>query len=77
MGTLAAALGDPAADPEAAPGRVAKLAARSGHTRLSTLGVEEERLPEVVTAVRDHPGVAATPDPPDEDELLELLRAAL
>jgi alcohol dehydrogenase class IV len=56
---------------------VAKLAARSGHTRLSTLGVEESQLPKVVKAVLPHPGIAATPDPPGEEELLDLLRAAL
>jgi alcohol dehydrogenase class IV len=56
---------------------VAKLAARSGHTRLSTLGVEESQLPEVVKAALPHPGIAATPDPPGEEELLDLLGAAL
>src|SRR4051812_1342100 len=77
MGALAEALGDPAADPQAASGHLAKLAARSGHTRLSTLGVEQSQLEEVVETVLPHPGIAATPDPPGEDELLELLRAAL
>jgi maleylacetate reductase len=77
MGAFAEALGDPAGDPAAAGGRVAKLAARCGHTRLSTLGVGEEQLPGVVGAVLPHPGVAATPDPPGEDELFDMLRAAL
>jgi alcohol dehydrogenase class IV len=77
MGALAQAIGDAGGDPEAAPGRLAKLAARSGHTRLSTLGVEESDLSEVVAAVLPHPGLAMTPDPPGEQELLELLRAAL
>jgi len=77
MGALARALGDGGADPEAAAGRVAGLAARSGHTRLSTLGVEEDQLPKVVEAVLPHPGISATPHPPGEEELLELLRAAL
>jgi alcohol dehydrogenase class IV len=77
MGELAAALGDPGGDADAAPGRLAKLAARSGHTRLSTLGVEEGQLEDVVAAALPHPGLAATPDPPGEEELLELLRAAL
>ena len=56
---------------------MSKLAARSGHTRLSTLGVREDQLPAVVAGVREHPGLAMTPDPPGEDELLDLLRAAL
>lgn len=77
MGEFARALGDEPGDPEAAAGRAAKLAARSGHTRLSTLGVEESKLPDVVDAVLSHPGLAATPDPPGAEELLKLLRAAL
>ena len=77
MGEFAVALGDPEGNPEAAAGRAAKLSARSGHTRLATLGVEEEHLPRVAAAVMEHPALANTPDPPDEDELLTLLRAAL
>jgi maleylacetate reductase len=77
LGALAGALGDPADDPAAAPGRISRLAARSGHTRLSSLGVEAAQLPELAEAAVAHPGVAATPNPPDQAELLELLRAAL
>ncbi|MEA2456928.1 MAG: maleylacetate reductase [Thermoleophilaceae bacterium] len=54
-----------------------QLAARCGHTRLSTLGVGEEQLPGLATAVAAHPLLANTPDPPDEAELLSLLRDAL
>jgi alcohol dehydrogenase class IV len=53
------------------------LAARSGHTRLSTLGVRDDQLPAVAATVTDHPLLGNTPQPPDEAELLELLRAAL
>jgi alcohol dehydrogenase class IV len=77
MGEFARALGDPEGNPDAAAGRASKLTARSGHTRLSTLGVEERHLPEVVTGAMQHPALRNTPDPPDEDELLELLRNAL
>jgi maleylacetate reductase len=77
MGELARALGDPEGDPYAAAGRAAKLSARCGHTRLGTLGVEEEHLPRVAAAVMEHPALGNTPEPPDETELLELLRAAL
>jgi maleylacetate reductase len=77
MADLALALGDAAGDPEAAAADVARLAARSGHTRLSTLGVNEEHLPAAVTAVLGHPALANMAEPPDEAELLELLRAAL
>ena len=77
IGEFGRALGDPDGDPEAAAGRVAKLSARSGHTRLATLGVEERHLPPVAAAVMEHPALKQTPDPPGEDELLALLRAAL
>ena len=77
MGELARALGDPEGDPAAAAGRAAKLSARSGHTRLATLGVEEEHLPRVAAAVMRHPALGNTPEPPDEAELLGLLRDAL
>ena len=77
IGELARALGDQVGDPDAAAGLAARLSARSGHTRLRTLGVEEEHLPRVAAAVMQHPALANTPDPPAEDELLELLRGAL
>ena len=77
IGELARALGDPDGDPEAAAGRAAKLSARGGHTRLATLGVEERQLPPVAAAVMQHPALGNTPDPPDEQELLALLRDAL
>jgi alcohol dehydrogenase class IV len=77
MGEFARALGDPDGDPSAAAARASKLSARSGHTRLATLGVEEEHLPPVAAAVTRHPALGSTPDPPDEDELLALLRNAL
>jgi maleylacetate reductase len=74
---FARALGDPEADPAAAAPLVAKLAERSGHTRLSSLGVEDAHLPEVAAAVVKHPLYMSTPTPPTEDELLSLLREAL
>jgi alcohol dehydrogenase class IV len=77
MGELARALGDPDGSSDAAAGRAAKLSARSGHTRLATLGVEEEHLPRVAAGVMQHPALWNTPEPPDEAELLELLRNAL
>lgn len=77
LGALAEALGDPMHSAGAAGALIAKLAARSGHTHLSTLGVEESQLREVVDAVQGHPGLEATPDPPEPDELLRLLQTAL
>ena len=77
MGEFARALGAPDDSPDAAAGQAAKLSARSGHTRLATLGVEEEHLPPVAAAVMQHPALGNTPDPPGEGELLALLREAL
>lgn len=77
LGAFAGALGDPAADPEAAPGRIAKLGAHSGHVRLATLGVEEGHVEPVVAAVLEHPLLAQTPDPPDADELRDFVTQAL
>jgi maleylacetate reductase len=77
MSELAAALGDDMRDPEGAAGALARLAARSGHTRLATLGASEDHLAAAATAVMEHPALANTPDPPREAELLELLRRAL
>jgi maleylacetate reductase len=77
MGELARALGHGAADPEAVAGRLSPLAARCGHTRLGTLGVSEDQLGRVTTAVIQHPLMANTPHAPGEAELLALLRGAL
>ena len=76
MGSFAAALGDPEGDPAAAGGRAAALAARSGHTRLSSLGLEEAQLPNIAATAAAHPLLANTPDPPDEEELTRLLHEA-
>jgi maleylacetate reductase len=53
------------------------LAARSGHTRLSSLGVDEGQLAGVAEAVAVHPYSANAPDPPDAAELLRALHEAL
>jgi alcohol dehydrogenase class IV len=56
---------------------LATLAALSGHTELSSLGVDEKQLPGVAETVAQHPYTANAPDPPDADELLAALRSAL
>ena len=61
----------------ALPSDLDALAARCGHTRLSSLGVEEQQLPGVADTVAAHPYTANTPDPPGPEELLAVLRAAL
>lgn len=77
MGEFARALGDGAGDPDAAAGRTAKLAARCGHTRLSTLGVEEEQLGPAAAEAQQHPALTNTPGAPGEAELERVLRSAL
>jgi maleylacetate reductase len=76
LGKLAGALGDSVGSPGAAGGLISRMAARSGHTRLSTLGVKERHLIEVTEAVQGHPGLDATPSAPQPDELLRLLHTA-
>ncbi|MBA3262455.1 MAG: iron-containing alcohol dehydrogenase, partial [Thermoleophilaceae bacterium] len=77
LSDFAHALGDSSGDPEAAPANLARLAARCGHTRLRTLGVDGQQLTTVAEAVAAHPLLRNTPDPPDEQELLAVLRGAL
>ena len=57
--------------------RVAELAARSGVTRLSELGVSAGALPSVVEAVSQRPDLANSPGPPTPDDIREVLEAAL
>jgi alcohol dehydrogenase class IV len=56
---------------------VGALAARCGHTRVSSLGVEEQQLPGIAETVASHSLLGNTPDPPGAEELLAVLRAAL
>jgi alcohol dehydrogenase class IV len=72
---LGEALG--AGGPDLVPERVAELAARSGATRLSEIGVEGAAIDGVVHAILARPDLANTPDPPDAAELHELLERAL
>jgi alcohol dehydrogenase class IV len=76
LGRLAAALGTESGDPEAVEPAFAGLAARSGRTRLRTLGVAEDALPAIASAATAHPALANTPARPGEEELLALLRRA-
>ena len=76
LGALAAALGDPEGEPSRAGAAPRAVGARRAY-RLAPLGVRDEHLPEVAAQVQQHPALAATPSPPGEDELLELLRGAL
>ena len=62
---------------EAAPDRVAELAALSGATALSDLGVRADQVDAIVEAIMERPELANTPDPPDAAELRRLIEAAL
>jgi maleylacetate reductase len=77
MGELARALGSGDGDPEAVAEHIAPLAARCGHSRLSTLGVTEAHVAQVASAVADHPLLANTPRAPNQSELQALLENAL
>jgi alcohol dehydrogenase class IV len=77
MGRLAVALGARKEDPAEAAAGVRPLAERAGVSRLSDLDVDEPLLPEVAAVALQRPELRNTPQPPDEDELLRLLRAAM
>ena len=62
---------------EAAPERVAELAALSGATTLSELGVRPDQVDAIVAAILERPDLANTPDPPDAGELRQLVEGAL
>lgn len=74
---VAAALGagDPA--PELAAARAAHLGAQAHVTRLAALGVEERHIDEIADQAAARAEIARTPDPPDRDELAQMLRHAL
>lgn len=74
---VAAALGAADPSPEMAAARAAHLAAQAHVVRLSTLGVTEEHIPEIVEQASARVELQNTPDAPGRDELDELLRAAL
>jgi alcohol dehydrogenase class IV len=78
VGRFARALGDPDADPDAAPARVALLTAQTGVAGLAALGLDVATIPALAEAVTDHPALANTPgDPPSRDDLAAILHAAL
>jgi alcohol dehydrogenase class IV len=62
---------------ESAPDRVEQLVARAQVTGLGELGVAEDSLDEIVAASLEHPALHNTPDPPNRDELVAVLRSAL
>jgi len=74
---VAAALGAGDPSPQLAAARVAHLSARCGVTRLSVLGVTPAHVDEIAEAAAARPQLANTPDPPDVDELRDLVAAAL
>ena len=77
LGRLAVALGAPSENAAEAGNHVAPLAALAGATALSELGVSERDLGRIAAQASARPQLDHTPDPPGEEELLELLRKAL
>jgi maleylacetate reductase len=78
VGRFAGALGDPGGQAVNASARVARLTARTGVEGLRQLGLDGDRIADIVEAVGRHPGLAATPGgAPSPAELVELIRAAL
>jgi maleylacetate reductase len=73
---IAGALGADDPVPELAAARAAHLAAQAHVVRLSTLGVKEPDIPEIVTQASARVELQNTPDPPGPEELEALLRAA-
>jgi alcohol dehydrogenase class IV len=74
---VAAALGAEDPTPELAAARVAHLGAQAQVVRLSSLGVTEDHVPEIVAQAAARAELHNTPDPPGPDELEALVRAAL
>jgi maleylacetate reductase len=74
LGKLAGALGSEGGDAGKA---VAPLAARSGATSLSDLGLDTGAIPAIVENALEHPGIAAMDPPVSAEDLGELLEAAL
>jgi alcohol dehydrogenase class IV len=76
VGTVARALGSDEADPTRAAPLAAALAARSGVTRLSEIGVAPEAFDEIVRVALGRPELRRTPEPPGSRELRDLLEHA-
>jgi len=74
---VARALGAQDPTPELAAARAAHLAAQAHVLRLSTLGVTEEQVPEIVGQASARAELQNTPDAPEADELQALMTAAL
>jgi alcohol dehydrogenase class IV len=74
---IAAALGAAEPAPELAAARAAHLGAQAHVVRLSSLGVTEDQVPEIVDQASARAELQNTPDAPEPAELDALLRAAL
>jgi maleylacetate reductase len=74
---VAAALGAGDPRPDLAAARAAHLAAQAHVVRLSSLGVTEDHVPEIVAQASGRAELQNTPDAPEADELEAMLRAAL
>ena len=78
VGRFAGALGDPEGDATNASARIARLTAETGVERLAEIGLDDGAIPEVVSAVMEHPALGNTPGgAPSEADVAAILRAAL
>lgn len=77
LGRFAEALGAGSPDPAVAAQLAGPIAARSGVSTLSQLGVPAEALPDVARAAVSRAELHDTPAAPGQAELLAVLRAAL
>jgi maleylacetate reductase len=78
VGRFAVTLGDPDGDPANASARIARLTAETGVERLAEIGLDGGTIPEIVSAVMEHPAIGNTPGgAPSEAEVAAILQAAL
>ena len=76
IGRLAKALGADSEDAAQASPLAARIAARSGVTRLGECGVEAEAFDEIVKIALGRPELRHTPEPPGSRELRDVLERA-
>ena len=76
LGKLAKAFGAQSEDPSQAAPLAARMAARSGVTRLEEIGVRADDFDDIVRVALGRPELRNTPEPPGSRELRDLLERA-
>jgi alcohol dehydrogenase class IV len=77
IAALARALSGGPAEADDAPAEVEQLVARTGVRTLGDLGVDAGAIDAIVQAVASRPELHNAPDPPDAEQLRDLVSAAL